>query len=51
VLIAHGKSNAEIAAQLFISVATVKTHVNSLFAKMPAGDRAQAIALTLGTAT
>jgi DNA-binding CsgD family transcriptional regulator len=49
-LIAHGDSNEEIAAELFISVPTVKSHVNSLFTKLPARDRAQAIALVLGTA-
>jgi DNA-binding NarL/FixJ family response regulator len=42
-LIAAGMSNAEIAAQLVISDATVKTHVNHLFAKTGARDRAQAV--------
>lgn len=42
-LIAEGRSNAEIAAALFISEATVKTHVNNLFAKIGARDRAQAV--------
>ena len=45
-LVAEGKSNTEIAASLFVSVATVKTHINSLFAKLHVRDRAQAIALT-----
>jgi DNA-binding NarL/FixJ family response regulator len=44
-LVAEGRSNAEIAASLFVSVATVKTHINSLFAKLQVRDRAQAIAL------
>ncbi|WP_022900987.1 response regulator transcription factor [Humibacter albus] len=44
-LVAEGKSNTEIAASLFVSVATVKTHINSLFAKLHVRDRAQAIAL------
>jgi len=43
-LIVSGKSNAEIAAQLFVSEATVKTHVNHIFAKTGSRDRAQAIA-------
>jgi DNA-binding NarL/FixJ family response regulator len=48
--IARGRSNPEIAQQFFVSVATVKTHVNSLFAKLGVTSRAQAIALALGTA-
>jgi DNA-binding NarL/FixJ family response regulator len=42
-LIARGRSNAEIAAGLFVSAATVKTHVNHVFAKIGARDRAQAV--------
>ena len=42
-LIAAGKSNAEIAAALVICDATVKTHVNHVFAKTGARDRAQAV--------
>jgi DNA-binding NarL/FixJ family response regulator len=42
-LIADGKSNAEIARELFISEATVKTHINNLFAKAGLRDRAQAV--------
>jgi DNA-binding NarL/FixJ family response regulator len=42
-LIADGKSNAEIARALFISEATVKTHINNLFAKAGLRDRAQAV--------
>jgi DNA-binding NarL/FixJ family response regulator len=42
-LIAQGKSNREIATELFVSEATVKTHINHLFAKISARDRAQAV--------
>ncbi|WP_034268980.1 response regulator [Actinospica robiniae] len=42
-LIAAGKSNLEIARELFVSEATVKTHVNHVFAKTGARDRAQAV--------
>lgn len=42
-LIAAGRSNAEIAADLYVSQATVKTHVNNLFAKIGVRDRAQAV--------
>jgi DNA-binding NarL/FixJ family response regulator len=42
-LIAAGQSNREIARTLFVSEATVKTHVNRIFAKTGSRDRAAAI--------
>ena len=42
-LIAAGLSNTEIAAALVVSAATVKTHINHIFQKTGARDRAQAV--------
>ena len=42
-LIGAGRSNSEISAELFISMATVKTHVRHIFAKLNLRDRVQAV--------
>jgi DNA-binding NarL/FixJ family response regulator len=42
-LIAAGRSNAEIGAELFVSSETVKTHVSRILAKLDARDRTQAV--------
>jgi DNA-binding NarL/FixJ family response regulator len=42
-LIAEGLTNSEIAERLVVSAATVKTHVNHIFAKAGVRDRAQAV--------
>jgi DNA-binding NarL/FixJ family response regulator len=43
-LIARGRSNTEIAGELYVSEATVKTHINRIFAKTHSRDRTQAAA-------
>jgi DNA-binding NarL/FixJ family response regulator len=43
-LIAHGMNNREAAAKLFISEATVKTHLVHIYAKLGVNDRAAAVA-------
>lgn len=42
-LLAKGHSNADIAANLFLSVSTIKTHVSNLYFKMDVKSRTQAI--------
>ena len=44
-LIARGCSNAEIAGELYLSQATVKSHVTRVFAKLSLRDRAQAVVM------
>jgi DNA-binding NarL/FixJ family response regulator len=44
-LVAQGRSNREIARQLFISTKTVSVHVSNLMGKLGAGGRTEAVAL------
>ena len=44
-LVAQGRTNAEIAAELFVTDATVKTHIARMLAKLGARDRIQAVVM------
>jgi LuxR family maltose regulon positive regulatory protein len=43
-LVAAGRSNAEIAGELYLSVGTVKAHVHHIFGKLLVRNRSQAVA-------
>ncbi len=46
-LMARGLSNAEIAAQLYLSEGTVRNHVSAIFAKLDVADRTQAVIIAI----
>jgi DNA-binding NarL/FixJ family response regulator len=49
VLVARGRSNIQIATDLVVAPATIKTHVNRIFAKLGIQSRAQAVVLAYET--
>jgi len=49
VAVAHGSSNAELAEELHMSVATAKTHVSRILAKLGARDRTQLVVIAYQT--
>jgi len=49
ILMARGRSNTEISSDLFVSNATVKTHVGRVLAKLQARDRVQAVVIAYET--
>jgi DNA-binding NarL/FixJ family response regulator len=42
-LVGRGRTNDEIARELFVGAGTVKTHINHVFAKLALRDRAAAV--------
>ncbi len=47
--VGRGSSNAEIAVALYLSEATIKTHVGKIFSKLGLRDRAQAVVIAYET--
>lgn len=43
ILLASGRTNAEISKDLFVAVGTVKSHINNIYRKLNARNRAEAV--------
>jgi LuxR family transcriptional regulator, maltose regulon positive regulatory protein len=43
VLLAAGKSNRQIASELFVALSTVKTHIKNIYGKLDVRNRTQAV--------
>ena len=50
-LIVQGKSNKEIASELFISLSTVKSHITNIYSKLNVTSRRQLLEISTGTST
>ncbi|WP_420602658.1 response regulator transcription factor [Flagellimonas sp.] len=50
-LILQGKTNKEIANELFISLSTVKTHITNIYSKLNVGSRKELVQKSTGTST
>ena len=48
VLLAAGKSNQQIASDLFVALSTIKTHVNNVYRKLEVRNRTQAVSKARG---
>jgi DNA-binding NarL/FixJ family response regulator len=46
-LVASGLTNKEVAARLYLSVETVKAHLETIYRKLDASDRTHAVAVAL----
>ena len=48
-LVAQGHTNKEVAARLYVSPLTIRTHLEHIYEKLGVGNRTEAVARVLGT--